>query len=144
MLSLRRRLPVVIILVGLLSTVAFASGGASSLPPGKYGTVSFSTPVHFGQRLLPAGTFVFRCMHQGEWHLMTVYKVATSDWMALGRPVATDYCRMQDLPEKVKATVARTTEGPSGSVAIKEIRIQGEEVRHIFGEVLGFDRAAYP
>ena len=63
--------------------------------------------------------------------------------ISLGQPVATDYCRMETLPETVKASSARTTRHVSGAETLEEVRIEGEQVRHIFGEVLGFDRADY-
>jgi hypothetical protein len=63
--------------------------------------------------------------------------------ISLGQPVATDYYRMETLPEAVKASSARITKHVSGTGALEEVRLEREQVRHILGEVLGFDRADY-
>jgi hypothetical protein len=133
-----------IILIALLATPSLAaSAEEKTLPSSQPGTLTFKGPVRFGQRDLPAGAYEFRCVHRGTSHLMTVYRVSSDTSgrvFALGQPVASDYCRMEDLAEKVKVSSAHTKNDVSGKSVIHELRLEGDQVRHIFGEVLGFDR----
>jgi len=120
------------------------NAGEKPLLASEPGMLTFSKPVRLGQRVLAAGSYEFRCVHEGSYHLMTVHRIfadASGRANSFGRPVATDYCRMEALPEKVQASSAHLTRDPAGNEVVEEVRIQGEQVRHIFGEVLGFDRA---
>lgn len=141
---LRRHIQMPLIFFTLFAGVGFANQGKPQLPPSKNGIVIFSGPVEFGELPLPAGIYEFHCIHKGKYHLMAVYRVVFGPPPAKGamqRPVAIDFCRMEPLREKVKVTSVVTTRDNSRSEAIKEIRIQGEQVRHIFGDALAGDAA---
>ena len=137
--SARRDIVALIVLILLLAGSGLAAEGSPNLSPGKYGRVSFSTPVQFGQRVLPAGSYEFHCVHKGQYHLMAVYQDhpgPARKVVASGKPMATDYCRMETLPEKTQLTSAIRTNKGSGGIVLVEIRIQGEQIRHIFTEPL--------
>lgn len=109
-----------------------------ALPPGKAATLSLTVPTWVGQRLLPAGSYQFRCVHKGGYHLMAIrqtHPAAPGGTETIGKQVATAYCRMEVLPNKVKMSSARTTKDASGGNVLDEVRIRGEFVRHIFGQV---------
>jgi len=148
-MRIKRRDPITVVIILVLLGLPAASRDMQqiSLSPSQPGTLTFDAAVRFGQRDLPAGTYEFRCVHRGSYHLMTLYRVtsdASGRVVALGQPVATDYCRMEALREKVKASSARIKKDASGERVIHELRLEGEQVRHIFGEVLGFDRSERP
>lgn len=136
----RRVLVTVIVLAAWFAVPGHAATSKNyTLSPGKSGTISFSTPIQFGQQLLPAGDYEFRCIHKGNYHLMAAYRAPSNpsrSAVVSGKPVATNYCRMEALPEKSWLTSATTTNVGSGKAVLKEIRIQGEQVRHIFDEPL--------
>ncbi len=138
----RRNFMILVIFFGLLSGTGLGTEHDTILESGKYGRVNFPTAVHLGQRLLPAGSYEFHCFHKGHYHLMAVYR-ASSDPAArpadLGKPLATAYCRMEALPEPARRTSVVTTKNASGNVVVDEIRIQGETVRHVFGEPVQMD-----
>lgn len=144
MSTTRRDVTALVILNALLAIPASANDSdRSSLLAGTASTVTFPTSFRFAQRLLPAGAYRFQCDHHGKYHLMTAYRISADSSgraVTLGQPVAEDFCRMEALPERVKFTFARTTKNAAGSVVLKEVQIQGDGIRHIFGEVLGFDR----
>jgi hypothetical protein len=135
------------VLVALPAMLSLSLNAAEKpLLSSRPGTLTFSKPERFGQRLLAAGSYEFRCVHKGAHHLMMLHRIledSSGRVISLGQPVATDYCRMEALPEPVKTSSARITQHVSGTAALEEVRIAGERVRHILGEVLGFDRAAY-
>ena len=143
----RRDITALVILITLFTIPSIAvDSSQDALPASTPGTLTFSEPVRFGQRLLAAGTYEFRCVHKGTHHLMMVHRIfadAPGRANSLGKRVATDYCRMETLPQAVKASSVRITRHASGTGALEEVRIEGEQVRHIFGEGLGFDRADY-
>ncbi len=133
--SMERNFKVAILLVPLLVGLGFAGGHAQVLPKSKNGIVVLSGPFRFGQRLLPAGIFEFHCIHKGRSHIMAVYRVTLSPPPKgeAGKPVAVAYCRMEPLREKVKVTHVDTARDKAGNWVVNEIRIQDEQVRHIFG-----------
>lgn len=144
MLARRHNFMRLIVFAALLSGAGPAAGRSTELGPGYYGRVSFSTPVQIGQRVLSAGSYEFHCIHKGKYHLMAVYRAPLNParrTVALRRPMATDYCRMESLPERVRLTSAVTANKGSGNAVLDEIRIEGEQTRHIFHESVQFDPA---
>lgn len=144
MFTTRRDVIAIVILITLLGIFSLTvSAKGQTLPPSKPGAVSFSSPVRFGQRLLPPGSYQFHCVHKGVYHLMAVHRVfsdASGRVVTLGKPVATDYCRMAAEQKTVRVSSVSTAKDAAGIDVIREIQIQGEQVQHIFGEVLGFSR----
>ncbi len=140
-----RDIAALVILITLLAIPSLAGDSShGTLPASRPGTLTFSKPVRFGQRLLAAGSYEFRCVHRGTYHLMTVHRIfsdASGRVVALGKPVATDYCRMEVLPQKVKASSARMTKDAAGNGVLEEVRIKGEQIRHIFNEPFQLDSA---
>ncbi len=141
----RRDIAALVILITLLAMPSFAVDSShDALPASRSGTLTFSKPVRFGQRLLAAGSYEFRCVHKGTYHLMTVHRIfadPSGRVISLGKPVATDYCRMEVLPEKVKASSAHMTKDAAGNDVLEEVRIKGEQIRHIFNEPFQLDSA---
>jgi hypothetical protein len=139
----RRDIAELVILITLLAIPSLAGDSShDALPASRSGTLTFSKPVRFGQRLLTAGSYKFRCVHKGTYHLMTVHRIFTGPSnrvIFVDKPVTTDYCRMEVLPEKVKASSARMTKDAAGNDVLEEVRIQGEQVRHIFNEPFQLD-----
>lgn len=144
--TVERHVKGLFIFMALLVGVGLADSRTQVLPKSNNGIIIFSGPVQFGQRFLPAGIYEFHCIHKGKNHLMAVYRVTLTpprDRAAARKPVAIDYCRMEPLRHKVKVTSVVTMRDNAGNSVVKEVRIQDEQVRHVFGQVLVVDRSEY-
>lgn len=137
---MRRDVLKLVVLITLLGIPSFgASSTSKELPASKAATLTFTSPTRVGERVLPAGSYQFRCVHKGGYHLMAVrqiHRAGPRGTEAVGKQVATAYCRMETLPHKVTMTSAQTTKDAFGHSVLNEVRIRGEFVRHVFDQPL--------
>ena len=98
-------------------------GQSGAIPVGKKGTVTLRTTVRVGDTLLPSGRYQIHQIFAGS-HLMVFQR--------RGKEVARAKCEMQRLGDKVEFMEVHYRLNAAGEKTITEIRIRGENIKHVF------------
>jgi hypothetical protein len=116
-------LGIVICILSLVSMVI--AGPKNSMGVREVSHVSFSTPVHVGTALLPAGEYVVRHTMEGQDHIMVFQLVH-------GKDTVKAKCTLVPLEKKAERdqVIYELTAG-NGRV-LQELVFRGDTAKHVF------------
>lgn len=97
---------------------------------GRKATITIANRFHVGSLLLQPGTYQIQHITEGENHFMCFREMIKDKWgnpSHVGKEIARVRCSMAPLDKKVEITLPYLVLGN-----LVELRIRGENVRHLF------------
>jgi hypothetical protein len=103
-------------------------------PLGKKGEISFDSPVRVGSVSLSAATYQVQHVVEGYDHFIVFRKIVSGPYSGgvSGKESARVKCRLEPLGEKTKSSGLRLGVNSAGEKTLEEVRIRGENVKHLF------------
>ena len=118
------------LLLGTLGLSLLAQQGETSRTGGK-AVIGLSSEARAGNLVLPSGTYQIQHVD----HSLVFRKVITGSYSGtqkVGKEVGRVPCDEELLSDKIERTETRMVTDPAGNTRITELRIKGENVRHLF------------
>lgn len=117
------------LLLGALGLPLLAQQG-ETIRTGKKAVISLSSEVRAGNLVLPSGTYQIQHVD----HAVVFRKVLRVSYGGerVGREVGRVPCQAELLSDKIERTETLISTDPAGNRTITELRIKGENVRHLF------------
>lgn len=118
------------LLLGALGLSLSAQQGETSRT-GRKAVIGLSSETLAGNLVLPSGTY--QIQHVG--HSLVFRKVITGSYSGtqkVGKEVGRVPCNEELLSDKIERTETLMVTDPEGNTRITELRIKGENVRHLF------------
>jgi hypothetical protein len=119
---------------GLMVTLLLGALGLSLLAQqdhGKKGFIRIESEALAGELLLPQGTYQVRCV-DGVVIFNKMKGLRGSVFTRVGEEVGRVACQIEPLGNKMEHTEMLMSTDPAGNNTITELRIKGENVRHLF------------
>ena len=118
------------LLLGALGLPLLAQQG-ETIRTGRKAVIGLSSETRAGNLVLPSGTYQLQHVD----HTVVFRKVITGSYSGtqkVGKEVGRVPCDAERLSDRIERTETLMSTDPAGNKRITELRIKGENVRHVF------------